>query len=112
MDTPVRIALVVGGVAVAIYGLLPLFDSSLAPSWWWRAPNAMESHEESRAESDAPKTRMQSGTIRGPACEPEPLQGREWLSAMIATGGSAVVAFDAWPCRRDSDARGASGRAW
>lgn len=108
MSPAVRIALFVAGAAVAIYGLLPLLDSSLAPSWWWRGPNAAERHETSRVESDDPTNRMEPGTIGG---EPEPLLGRELLSAMIATAGSAVVAFGAWPRRRQPKARDAKAGA-
>ena len=94
---PVRIALLIVGLAVAVYGFVPLLDSSMSPSWWWIPPPPMERPPE-RSGLSEDEARMTGGTIHRGL---QPRSYRESISASIAAVGSVLVTLGALSGRRE-----------
>ncbi len=106
MVKPFRIVLVVGGLAVAIYGVASLTGGWLGtPPWWSREirsavtpsielPSRQDTVGEDRSEVLVPYDRLDPTDLSR-----ELRPGREWISAGVAVAGLALAAFAAWPRR-------------
>ena len=80
-----RIALVVVGLAVAVYGVGSLTGDR--PPWWERR-------------KPLPDDYITSGFGVWPQRDLEPVPGREWISGGVVAAGVGLAAFGAWPRRR------------
>lgn len=110
----VRLALVVAGLAAAMFGAASLTGGWLGTPPWWNVSD----REMGRIVIDDRDTIMSNPGRVTPeeeaACEfvhpIPPRPDRERISVAVVVAGVAVVTLGAWPRRRDSVARDASGR--
>jgi hypothetical protein len=92
---PLRISLVVLGLAVALYGVASLTGGWLGEPAWCRTREHSEHNVSSRLSNGLV---LESGArVRYDKVGPRP--GREWISAGVLVSGLALVAFGAWARR-------------
>ena len=103
MRPAVRLALVVLGLAAAVYGTASLTGGWLGtPPWWgpWERHFDTEKEEILRDHPDM-DPRHYVPPIHAPTYPPAgPRPGREWISGGVVAAGFALAAFGAWPRRR------------
>ena len=120
MVKPLRLALVVLGLAVALYGVASLTGGWLGEPPWGEVPaqpplevpstisestvifgskartGAPSGFEPGQTPGD-PHSWGTDAAARGPTGEPRP--GREWISAGVLVAGLALAAYAVWPRR-------------
>ena len=111
----VRLALVVLGLAVAVYGTASLTGGWLGtPPWWTKVvPSGLSDWEAglSGPEDEPPFFGFGNNIRENPKYDPvsqyfnrlwrtDPVPGREWISGGVVAAGAALVGFGAWPRRR------------
>jgi hypothetical protein len=117
-----RIALVVLGLAVGVYGVASLTGGWLGEPPWWttttrpkevqrirdRFPEVLErvnagvvssGFDEWQADAKRARERWPSVGMSAGGALLWPRPGREWLSAGVLVAGLALAAFAAWPRR-------------
>jgi hypothetical protein len=89
MPRPLRLALVVLGPVVAVYGASTLTGSWLGTPPWWTATVVPVDP------SSAPDTHFLAINLRT-----APRPGYEWISGAVIAVGVGLVAWGGWPRRR------------
>ena len=85
---PYRLALVLVGLAGAVYGVASLTGERLGTPPWWRE------------NVTGPSGPDETGRFGPSMTMAEPRQGREWISGGVVAVGLGLVAVGAWPRRR------------
>jgi hypothetical protein len=89
----VRIALVVLGLALALYGIASLTGGWLGEPPWW----STREHSEHNVSSRLPNGLVLESGARVRYDKVGPGPGREWISAGVVVAGLALACVAGWP---------------